>query len=170
MEFHRKCLTQDAAEKAIQAFVISRLDCNNSFLYGLPRCELEKLQKFRILPPGAKRDSHITQMFKHLHCFPISCRIKYKILTLTYECINNLAPVYLTEVVKLRPAGRQTRSADDDLTLETPRTKLVTAGDRTFSDSSPLLWNRLPYTLRAVDLFEIFKSRLKTHLFREFFN
>ena len=136
--------------------------------------KLEKLQKIqntaaRILT-GAKRDSHITSMLKQLHWLPISCRIKYKILTLTYKCTNNLEPVYLTELVTLRTAARRTRSADDDLTFETPRTKLVTAGDHAFTGASPLLWNRLPYTLRAVDSFEIFKSRLKTHFFQEYFN
>ena len=133
-------------------------------------CELEKLQKIqktaaRILTV-AKRDSHITPVLRQLHWLPISSEIKYKILWLTYKCINNLAPVYLTELVTLRTAARWTRSDDDDLTLETPRTKLVTAGNRTFTCASPPLWNRLPYTLRAVDSFDIFKSRLKTHFFQ----
>ena len=147
----RKYLTQEAAEKAIHAFVTSRLDCNNSLLYGLPMCELKKLEKIqntaaRILT-GAKRDSHMTPVLKQLHWLPISCRIKYKILTLTYKCINNLAPVYLTELVTLRTATRRTRSADDDLLPEVPRAKVVTAGDRAFAGASPLLWNRLPYEL-----------------------
>ena len=76
----RKYLTQEAAEKAIHAFVTSRLDCNNSLLYGLPMCELKKLQKVqytaaRILT-RAKRDSHVTLVLKQLHWLPISCRIK----------------------------------------------------------------------------------------------
>ena len=91
----RKYFTQGAAEKAIHAFVKSRLDCNNHLLYGLPRCKIEKLKKIqntaaRILT-GAKRDIHITPVLKHLHWLPISCRIKYKILTLTYKCINKIS-------------------------------------------------------------------------------
>ena len=66
---HNICLarrypTQEAAEKANHAFVISRLDCDNSLLYGLPRCELKSCKKIqntaaRILN-GVKRDSHMT--------------------------------------------------------------------------------------------------------------
>ena len=174
---HNICLaqkypTQEAAEKAIHAYVTSRLDCNNSLSYGLPICELKMLQKIQNTAArsltGAKRDSHMIPVLKQLHCLPISCRIKYKILTLTYECINNLAPVYLTELVTLRTATRRTRSADDDLLPEAPKTKLVTAGDRAFAGASPLLWNRLPYTLRALDSFTTCKSRLKTYLFQEY--
>ena len=77
-----------------------------------------------------------------------------------------LALVYLSELMTLRTAARQTRFADDELTLDTPRTKLVTAGDPEFTGAAPLLWNRLPYTLRAVDSFYTFKSRLKMHLFK----
>ena len=170
----RKYLTKEAAEKAIHAFVTSRLDCNNALLYGLPVSELQKLQKIqnsaaRILT-GANRHSHITPVLKQLHWLPITHRIKYKIIVLTYKCINNLAPKYLTELVTLRTAARRTRSTDDNLKIETSRTKLVTAGDRAFISASPHLWNKLPYALRATDSLETFKCRLKTHLFKEYFD
>ena len=61
-----------------------------------------------------------------------------------------------------------TRSTDDNLTIETPRTKLVTAGDRAFINASPHLWNKLPYALRATDSLETY--RLTTHLFKEYFD
>ena len=54
--------------------------------------------------------------------------------------------------------------------IETPRTKLVTAGDRAFISASPHLWNKLPYALRATDSLETLKCRLKTHLFKEYFD
>ena len=170
----RKYLTKEAAEKAIHAFVTSRLDCNNSLLYGLPVSELQKLQKIqnsaaRILT-SVNRHSHITPVLKQLHWLPITHRIKYKIIVLTYKCINNLAPKYLTDLVTLRTATRRTRSTDDNLKIETPRTKLVTAGDRAFISASPHLWNKLPYALRATDSLETFKCRLKTHLFKGYFH
>ncbi len=91
--------------------------------------ELLKLQKIqnsetRILT-GAKRHSQISPVLKQLHWLPISSRIKYKISTLTYKCINNLAPICFSELVTLRTEMQWVRSADDDLTLATPRTKLV---------------------------------------------
>ena len=71
----RRFLSKEAAEKAIHAFVMSRLDCNNSLLYGLPSCELQKLQKVqnagaRILKGESKR-CHITPVLKQLHWLPI---------------------------------------------------------------------------------------------------
>ena len=80
----RKFLTKDAAEKAIQAFVISRLDSNNALLQGLPSCELKKIQRVQNaaarLLVGVKRRCHITPILKDLHWLPVVCRIKYKIL------------------------------------------------------------------------------------------
>ena len=52
-------------------------------------------------------------------------------------------------------AARRTRSADDDMILEAPRTILVTAGDRAFASASPHLWNRLPYATDYVDSFQM---------------
>ncbi len=87
---------------------------------------------------GAKRHSHIIPVLKQLHWLPISSRIKYKILTLTYKCINNLAPIYLSELVASHITNSNATD-DDDLTLATPKTKLVTAGDCAFASASPHL-------------------------------
>ena len=136
--------------------------------------ELQKLQKIQIsaarILTGANRHSHITPVLKQLHWLPITHRIKYKIIVLTYKYINNIAPKYLTELVTLKTAARRTRSIDDNLKIETSRTKLVTTGDRAFISASPHLLNNLPYALRAKDSLETFKGRLKTHLFKEYFD
>ena len=47
---------------------------------------------------------------------------------------------------------------------------LKTYGCRAFSHRAPTLWNALPDDIRQVELLETFKSKLKTHLFRQFFN
>ncbi|KAF7648640.1 hypothetical protein LDENG_00153810 [Lucifuga dentata] len=44
------------------------------------------------------------------------------------------------------------------------RTKTKSLGNRAFS-CAPLLWNKLPVTIKEADSVEMFKSRLKTHLF-----
>ena len=149
----RRFLTKEAAEKAIHAFVMSRLDCNNSLLYGLPSRELQKLQKVqnaaaRILK-GERKRCHITPVLKQLHWLPITSRIQYKIHLLTFKCLKDLAPKYLKELLKLRKAFRCTRSACDDLLLDVGKTRLATDGDRAFVNVAPFLWNRLPYSVRA---------------------
>ena len=45
----RKYLTEQATENLIHAFVSSRLDMGNSFLFGLPDILLNRLKEFKIL-------------------------------------------------------------------------------------------------------------------------
>ena len=53
--------------------------------------------------------------------------------------------------------------------LVVPQYNLKTYGYRAFSHRAPTLWNALPDDIRQVDHLETFKSKLKTHLFRQFF-
>ena len=48
---------------------------------------------------GAARHDHITPILHRLHWIPISSRIKFKILLLTYKCVLGLAPSYLQEIM-----------------------------------------------------------------------
>ena len=170
----RRYLTREAAEKAIHAFVISRLDSNNALIQGLPSCELKKLQKVQNaagrLLVGVSRKCHITPILRELHWLPVVCRIQYKILLLTFKCIKNIAPKYLIDLLKKRTAPRATRSAKYDLLLEIKRTNLVTAGDRSFVHVAPCLWNELPCSLRAANSVETCKTLLKTFLFQRHFS
>ena len=42
-----------------------------------------------------------------------------------------------------------------------------TLGDRAFQVASPGLWNGLPYDIRNAKTMDVFKSLVKTHLFRK---
>ena len=88
---------------------------------------------------------------------------------MTFKCLKDLAPRYLKELLKLHKNSHCTSSACDELLLEVGKTRLATAGDRVFVNVSPFLWNRLPYLVRVCNTVETFKSRLKTHLFEQYF-
>ena len=88
---------------------------------------------------------------------------------LTFKFLRDLAPKYLKELLKLRKAFLCTRSACDELLFEVGKTRSATAGDRAFVNVAPFLCNRLPYSVRACNTVETFKSRLKTHLFEQHF-
>ena len=107
---------------------------------------------------------------RELHLLPVVCRIQYQILLLTSKCNKSIAPKYLVDLIKKRTAPRATRSAKDDLLIEIKRTNLVTAGDRSSVHVAPCLWNELPYSLRAANSVETFKTLLKTFLFRRNFS
>eukprot|EP00794_Sanderia_malayensis_P013031 gene13031-biopygen10390 len=147
----RRYLTTEAAEKAIHAFVVSRLDGTNSLLYGLPATEQKKLQKLHLsrkiqnfearIFTGAPKYDHMTPVLKQLCWLPVSSRIEYKILMLAFQCLHGLAPHYLEALVQKYEPARMTRSAGDGYLLKHSWTSLKTAGDRSFSHVAPTLWN-----------------------------
>ena len=57
----RKYLDQDSTERLVHAFVSSRLDCNNSLLYGLPDCDISSLQRIQNSSLATGPKSHSVQ-------------------------------------------------------------------------------------------------------------
>ena len=53
---------------------------------------------------------------------------------------------------------------------QVPNVMTVTYGQRTFSYCAPKLWNGLPKSLKESETVTIFKKKLKTFLFRDYFN
>ncbi|XP_077936617.1 uncharacterized protein LOC144383352 [Gasterosteus aculeatus] len=164
----RPSLTPPTAEKLIHPFVSSRLDYCNSLLYGISNTSMNKLQLVQNaaarLLTHTKSWHHITPVLKDLHWLPVSHRISYKILTLTYKALHQLVPPYLSELLSPYQPHRSLRSTSARL-LFTPTSKLRSFGDRAFSRAAPKLWNSLPILIRDSDSITTFQSRLKTHLF-----
>ena len=103
-----------------------------------------------------------------LHWLPIEYRIEYKINLITYKCVNHLAPAYLEELLEQYTPNRSLRSSSHHL-LQEKRAR-TTLGDRAFSIYAPILWNKLPETLKVLPTLNAFKAKLKTHLFKHAFN
>jgi hypothetical protein len=51
--------------------------------------------------------------------------------------------------------------------LDVPLYRLTSAGRRSFPVAGAVLWNILPQTLRSETSITAFRSKLKTHLFRQ---
>ena len=171
----RLVLTTDACRTLVFGLVTSHLDYANALYIGLPDCDLAKLQHVqnaasKLVLNKSKYDS-ATQALKELHWLPIKFRIIYKILTLVYKSLKGSAPKYLQELLYKQEHCREgLRSSNDPaITLKMQRTKCKTFADRSFSVASPKLWNNLPYNIRSAVNLDSFKSKLKTHLFREAF-
>lgn len=165
----RRYLTNDAAKSLVHSFVSTKLDYCNSLLYGLPKCQLNKMQ--RVLNCAARvvarvgRNDHITGILISLHWLPVCERIEFKILLLTFKALHGLAPKYLTCLIHVYTPVRPLRSVNS-CTLTVPTSCLKRYGDRAFVHCAPILWNRLPHTLRAIDDIVSFKRDLKTFLFK----
>lgn len=115
----RDCLSLADTEKLIHAFITSKLDNTNSLLYGLPKFLIDRLQNFqnaaaRVVTRTRTYD-HIKPVLKQLHWLPVSQRIDYKILRLTYKALNGQAPSYITELLKPYVATRNLTSSSKNL-------------------------------------------------------
>ena len=152
---------------------ISHLDYANALLYGLPAVTLSKLQRIQNmcteLVLRRSKGSSITQCLKDLHWLPICQRIEFKILTLTYKCLNKQAPEYLQSLLMEMPTRQiGLRSESTYKKLLVPLTKRRTFAQRSFSVVAPTLWNNLPISVKQANTLVQFKSLLKPYLFGSF--
>ena len=168
----RRFLTRESAATLVCTLIFSRLDYCNSLLYNCHDYLLDHLQ--RIQNSAARmvlripRTDHITPHLISLHWLPIRSRITYKLATICYKCADNSAPKYLQDLVPTRrKTPYDTRGSSDTSALEDcPANSKKTLGDRAFSNSGPTVWNSIPRDIRELPNIEVFKSNLKTYLFR----
>ena len=101
----RKYLNQSAAEQIIHAFVTSRLDNGNALFYGLPQNQISRLQHIQNTAARvvtlSRKSCHITPMLKELHWLPVSQRIVFKLMLIVHKSVNNIAPIYISELLKV---------------------------------------------------------------------
>lgn len=167
----RKYLNQDACATLVHSLVSSKIDYCNALLSNLPANALNRLQ--RILNSAARivslqpKHNHIRPILFNLHWLPVEQRIKFKVLLFVFKCVNNIAPIYLIDLLKLYQPERELRSANTlILDYEAPSVKY---GERAFSIYGPTHWNKLPLEIRMSESVDSFKTKLKTFLFKEAF-
>ena len=81
-----------------------------------------------------------TQHNYYINCtgYQISYRIDYKTVLLCFKALNNLASVYISEMLQYKESTGY--NLGKGLDLVEPRTKLKSYGDRAFSSIAPRLW------------------------------
>ena len=138
-------------------------------LYGLPKHLLNRLRSIQNTAAGivtlSKRFDHITPIMFKLHWLPLNYRINFKILLLVCKCLNGLALIYLSELLRYSNSPQLLRSSSQNF-LAVPRSRLKTYGDKAFSVAAPKLWNQLSPELRVVTSFDQFRRHLNTYLFK----
>ena len=97
----RKYLTNKNLKLLVNALVISRLDYCNSILYGLPKRELDKLQRVQNTAAGLiKQYDHIKPApLQKLHWLRVESRIIFKVILITFKILHGLSPAYLSSLL-----------------------------------------------------------------------
>ncbi len=166
----RKYLTPEALKTAVRALISSKLDYCNSLFIGLPLAQITRLQNIinsaARLISGVKKFDHITPTLKELHWLPIERRIEFKLLCMTFKALNGQAPQYLIDLVKIYIPSRALRSSEQGL-LCVPKIRTKKFGTRAFEYAAPVHYNALPLDIHRSTSLDMFKSKLKTHLFRK---
>ena len=170
----RKFLSEKATVTLIHALVTSHRDYCNLLLYGVPKCQIDRLQK--VLNAAARvtqqvpRYSHITPVLKSLHWLPIGFRVKFKIALLVFKALKGIAPSYLSGMLQPKPKSRYSMRSNNENLLIIPRTRCKTFGDRAFAVAGSQIWNNLPLHIRETENLDNFKNKLRTHLSKEVFD
>ena len=134
----------------------------------MPIITLKKLQTVQdtvasLISKTARHD-HMSPVLKDLHWLPVQQRIQYKILTLTFKALHNLAPFYIKNLLQVYKPGRNHRSQSSSIRLMLPKTRTMTYGDRCFASAAPKLWNELPSKIRDCETLDSFKKISKNLL------
>ena len=137
----RHLLNAKTAETRVYAYVTSRLDCGNCLLHGVPEALLQQLHSEQNRAAGivarAGKQAHSKDLLEQLHWLPVSFRVDYKILLLTFRAlrIHGLAPVYLSQLLTVYRPTRTLRF-HSQLLFPQSKSRLKTYGDRAFSHTS----------------------------------
>ena len=170
----RRHLMQKVAQILVSSLVMSHLDYANSLLYGLPACDIDKLQcvqkcAAKLVLNKSKYDSR-TQAFIDLYWLPIWACIDNKILTPVYTCLNQEALKYLMDMLIQKVSTRNGLQSNKlHNLLEIPKVRSKTFAARSFSYMGPTLWYDLLDNLRMIHNAETFRKKLKTYLFKKSF-
>ena len=109
-------MSDSAAKQLVHSFIFSQLDYCNSLLNGLPECQLKRIQQIQNNAARVvccvKKYEHITPSLQALHWLPVKERIQFKILLLTYKCVNGQGPSYLKDLLNDYKPSQSLRSED----------------------------------------------------------
>ena len=146
-------LTLDTKKLLINALVLPYINYCSLTWSTASKTELQKVQKLldRAL------------LFSETNARPLSSIFHLHTSLLTFKCIYNLCPVYLTNKVKLtREVHRYgTRGSEsNNLVTLNANSKFLC---QTFQCRAPIIWNTLPNKIKTLHSFLQFKTSVKKH-------
>jgi len=88
---------------------------------------------------------------------------EHKLALITFNVLQQNNHMYLRDLLTTRNPSRNLRSSSQHL-LSVSYMRTVSSS-RCFKHSAAINWNDLPFDIRACDSVNVFKCKLKTHLF-----
>ena len=166
-------LPKELKIQLVHSCIHSIIDSCNATYFALSQNQLKRLQKlqntavrFIFSLKGKDRYQSISPLLKDLHFLPVIYRIRFKVALLTFKCLNNMAPPYLSSMISLRKESSISVRADNDFfLLSQPAEPRCNKTRGAFSYAAPRVWNNLPYSIRANSDVGAFKTALKTYMF-----
>jgi len=111
----------------------------------------------------AGKFEHITPALIQLHWLPVKQRALYKLALITFNILQHNNLMHLRDLFTTDNPSRNLRSSSQHL-LSVGYMRTVSSSS-CFKHSAAIIWNDLPYDIRACDSVNVFKRKLKTHLF-----
>jgi hypothetical protein len=164
----KRSLSTDMRIKLVHNMILSKLDYCNSLLALVPNCHIKKLQKVqntavRLIYDVPKKTS-TSKFLKEAHFLPIDKRIDYKLCSMMFGVMSGNGPTYISESFELFDPARNLRVGRDDCNMVYKNDKV-----NDIFKCMVAKWNILPREVRNSANMNLFKSRLKTHLFDKAF-
>jgi len=145
----RRSLPMQVTLSLVIALVLTRLDCGNAVLAGLPAGQLNRLQSVlheaARLIYRARKFVHVTPLLQELHWLSVPERITFKLATLVFWCLHSPKLLIVQQTLN-RGAG--CAPARHHAALLVPTTRRRTLGGRAFAVAGARVWNSLPATLQ----------------------
>ena len=92
----------------------------------------------------------ITPVLCQLHWLPISVRIKFKVILITFKAIRGLFSYYIQNLIEVKEKSTYNLRSNDELSLAPPTfNSKKTLGERAFQVAAPTLWNKDGHKLEA---------------------
>ena len=150
--------------EVISSLVITKMVYCSSVWSNTSASKVKKAQSIqnfacKIITKSRKYD-HVTPLLRDLNWLPVDKLLYFRDASLTYKCVNNLAPDYLCNKLIKRSSihDRRTRTHDSLPLLKTA------AGQRSFAYRVVHIWNNLDKNLKDCSSLKMFKVALKKHL------
>ena len=165
----QKYLSKQAYTTLVLTLCILHLDYGNAVLYGLAKKSIKRLQTEQTmcakLVLQCSKYSSTTQALMALTWLPIEQQIQYKILTIMYKGIKNIAPKYVMDLIEISKLRRDNMwSTNAGIRLNVPPVRYKTFAARSFHYAATTLWNALPKNIIESKTLDKFQQALKIHI------